>query len=142
MLQKINTEINIKSILFWPKKSIFWWFQKINIQINIFSISVIESDIDYFNIFKPININKNIDPNIDPNQYSMLRVWKAATLDAKMTGKVVLNTAEQCQDGQPGLCDCIENCWTMDISLQSNSNGIQKKKENQETQILMHGSDP
>jgi len=31
------------------------------------------SDIDYFNIFNPININKNIDPSIDPNQYSMLR---------------------------------------------------------------------
>jgi len=26
--------------------------------------------------------------------------------------------------------------------FQSNSNGIQNKKENQETQILMHGSDP
>ena len=29
-------QINMKSIFFWPKKSIFWWFQKINIQINIF----------------------------------------------------------------------------------------------------------
>ena len=29
--------------------------------------------------------------------------WKAATLDAEMTGKVVCNTAKQCQDGQPGL---------------------------------------